>query len=348
MIHTLRWHQEPGARIQASRPLDNAKLQAPGIVRLPGGGYRMFYTAVGTARPFPECQGYILSAVSDDGLTFRTETGIRVRPQPEISYMSRRVLCSIVVPAAAGRWRMYYEARGLAEEPTVIGSAISDDMLNWSIEPGIRIASPGGVGGPRYLALGDGRARMYYIESVYAPPGKKGGVRLTQSVASAITTDGIHFTREPGYRMRDRQGVYDDVGITAGEVLAPVRPGDDWTMIFSAWQDVPKGKAAPVHPSHDVAGEAKGVISDFATASIAADLAGYRSRIYAAASPDGLNWGKSHLILEGGGYDSDGIDAVHAEDMSLTKTADGRYRMYYAACDRRGNFRIASAVTDTG
>jgi hypothetical protein len=241
---------------------------------------------------------------------------------------------------------MYYEARGLAEEPTVIGSAVSSDLLNWEIEPGVRIASPGGVGGPRYLALGDGRGRMHYVESIYTPPGKKGGTRISQSVASAITTDGIHFTREPGYRMRDRQGTYDDFGITAGEVLPPVRPGEDWTMIFSAWQNAPKGQPVPVHPSPDVEGEAKGAVSDFAAASIAADLAGYRSRIYAAASTDGLNWGKSHLILEGSGYGTDGIDAIHAEDMSLTRLADGRYRMYYAACDQQGNFRIASAVTD--
>jgi hypothetical protein len=40
------------------------------------------------------------------------------------------------------------------------------------------------------------------------------------------------------------------------------------------------------------------------------------------------------------------LDAVHAEDMSLVEFEPGRYRMYYAACDRHGNWRIASAVNE--
>ena len=42
---------------------------------------------------------------------------------------------------------------------------------------------------------------------------------------------------------------------------------------------------------------------------------------------------------------SEGIDAVHAEDMSFIRLPDGRYRAYYAACDRNGKWCIASAVT---
>ncbi len=49
--------------------------------------------------------------------------------------------------------------------------------------------------------------------------------------------------------------------------------------------------------------------------------------------------------MAGGGYDSDDIDAVHAEDMSVITLGDGRQRMYYAACDTTGRWRIASAVT---
>ena len=51
-------------------------------------------------------------------------------------------------------------------------------------------------------------------------------------------------------------------------------------------------------------------------------------------------------VVEGGGYTSDDLDAVHAEDMSLVEFEPGRYRMYYAACDRHGNWRIASAVNE--
>ena len=62
-----------------------------------------------------------------------------------------------------------------------------------------------------------------------------------------------------------------------------------------------------------------------------------------AHSRDGLVWERVGCAIEGGGYSSDELDAVHSEDMSLIEIEDGQYRMYYAACDRNGNWRIASA-----
>jgi hypothetical protein len=73
-------------------------------------------------------------------------------------------------------------------------------------------------------------------------------------------------------------------------------------------------------------------------------MAGYRSRIFAATSPNGLTWGNAHCVIEGAGYGGKGLDAVHAEDMSLVRIRAGIFRMYYAACDKDGNWRIASAV----
>ena len=117
-------------------------------------------------------------------------------------------------------------------------------------------------------------------------------------------------------------------------------------MIFSAWQDVPPGTQVPLHPSSDANAEANGLSEDFAPASIRSDLAGYRSRIFNAESPDGLTWGKSDCIIEGGGFDSDDLDAIHAEDMSVIELDDGRYRLYYAACDRQGTWRVLSAISE--
>ena len=64
-----------------------------------------------------------------------------------------------------------------------------------------------------------------------------------------------------------------------------------------------------------------------------------------AYSDDGLSFAGNDVVVEGGGYDSDDLEAIHAEDMSLIEIAPDRYRMYYAACDRRGNWRLASAVS---
>ncbi|MBL8852124.1 MAG: hypothetical protein JNG89_20795, partial [Planctomycetaceae bacterium] len=52
MHRSMLWTKEPGPRVASSRPLDDAKVQGPCIVRRPEGGFRLFYTAVGSAKPF--------------------------------------------------------------------------------------------------------------------------------------------------------------------------------------------------------------------------------------------------------------------------------------------------------
>ncbi len=326
---TYGWLREAGARVEGSRPLDSGKAQAPCIVKIPSGGYRLYYTGIGPGKPFPACQGYILSAVSDDGLTFHKEPGIRLAPNPDLSHVSLRVLAPTITPCGDGQWRMYFEARGPADQPTVICNAISSDMLAWELEEGIRFQRPDDVRGPRYLPLPDGRGRLFCI---------------AKSVVSAVTSDGLHFQFEPGYCIQGRLGEYDSAGITAAEVLAPVASGAPWTMVYSAWQDIPPGTVVPVHPSDDATAVESGRSDDFAAASIAADMAGYRSRIFVAYSADAQTWGPGTCIIEGNGYGADGLDAVHAEDMSVIDIGKGVYRMYYAACDRLGNWRIASAI----
>ena len=339
-----RWHREPGARVEGSRDLDRSKVQAPGVVVVPSGGFRLLYTAVGPAKPFPECQGYILSAFSHDGLRFRPEPGIRVAPRPGIPHMSLRVLAPSVTRTDEGHWRMYFEARGPAHEPTVICSAVSRDQLEWEYE-GVRLHSQGGVGAPRYVPLPQGGARLYCCASEYGPGGPGRSERVAHHVVSAVSRDGLDFEWESGVRLRDLRGETDEIGITAADVIPPRRAGGDWVMVYSAWQDVPPGAVAPPHPSEDVDAVASGSSRDFAAASIAADMAGYRSRIYTATSEDGLLWERRTCIVEGAGYGGPGPDAVHAEDMSVIRLGGNRYRMYYAACDQEGTWRVASAVT---
>ncbi len=345
MAVTPPWRKEAGPRLQGSRALDSSKLQAPCIVRNPAGGFRLFYTAVGPAKPYRACQGYILSAVSDDGLGFRTEPGIRLAPQPGLPHMSLRVLAPTITPRPDGSWRMYFEARGPADLPTVICSAVSADMLHWEHEDGIRILGSGRLGGPRYLPLPDGRGRLYCCGSESGTGKPAGDERDCQGVISAMTSDGLDFEFEPGYRIRDKQAEYDTAGITAAEVIPPMTDGDEFTMFFSAWQDVPPGTVVPLHPSSDADAVASGRSDDFAVASIASDIAGYRSRIFVATSTNGLVWDRGRCAIEGAGYGEQGLDAVHAEDMSLIRIGEGMYRMYYAACDKDGNWRIASAVS---
>jgi hypothetical protein len=332
MTRLTRWRKERGARLEGSRDLDRSKVQAPCIVRMPGGGYRLFYTAVGPGKPFADCQGYILSGVSPDGLRFLPEPGIRVAPDPAAQHLSLRALAPSVVATGEGRWRMYFEARGPASQPTVICSAVSNDQLKWEVEPGIRLAGEGNIGAPRAAVLPDGRVRLMAF--------RKDGAG--SAIIAAASADGLSFDAEPQTLLRDRTDELDAIGITAAEIVAGTPP----VMVLSGWQDRPPGSAPPpLHPSLDPSAVASGTSADFAAASIAADMSGYRSRIFIATVDHGGRWTRGPVIIEGDGYGGHDIDAVHAEDMSVIELDDGRYRMYYAACDAHGVWRVASAIS---
>src|SRR5205814_247368 len=124
-------------------------------------------------------------------------------PQPEVPHLSRRALAPSVTRIAGGRWRMYFEARGPADRPTVICSAASSDLMNWDVEDGIRLQSAVDVGGPRFTALPDGRGRIYCFE------------RSAHGVVSAITDDGLTFEWEPGTRLARGATREESAGITA-------------------------------------------------------------------------------------------------------------------------------------
>jgi hypothetical protein len=218
-------------------------------------------------------------------------------------------------------------------------------MLNWEFEEGIRLQCFGGLGGPRYLKLSDGSGRLYCFAIKVNKKDKNGDRKPTNDIICANTSDGINFEIQTGCYFRQEQTEFDSVGITAAEVIAPENVDDDYTMVYSEWQNVPPGTIVPLHPSKcPDADEGEGN-KDFAAASIATDMSGYRSRIYMAHSNDGLIWDRGECIINGSGYGGQGLDAVHAEDMSLMKIADGMYRMYYAACDKKGKWRIASAIS---
>lgn len=337
-----RCFNDNGPRIEGDSTLDLYKVQAPCIVEIPTGGYRLFYTAIGPGKPYPECQGYILSAISYDGLKFQKEPGIRLAPQPMSTHMSLRVLAPSIVSYGTNRWRMYFEARGPANVPTVICSATSTDMLNWDIEDGIRLQRTGGLGGPRYRSFQDGVGRLYCCNT--APNSSEQNLK---KVISAVTYDGIVFEFEQDHILQSDQYFMETGGITAGEVIAPDEQQDGWALVYSAWQDVPPGTTVPLHPSHNTNSEENHLTNNFATESIKVDMAGYRSRIFVAFSEDGTTWGTAKCLIDGGGHNSDRLDAVHAEDMSVMKISTDTYRIYYACCDKHGNWRIASALLET-
>jgi predicted GH43/DUF377 family glycosyl hydrolase len=104
-----------------------------------------------------------------------------------------RVVSPDVVPVAGveGRLRMYYECcRGPQSAPNSIRSAVSEDGLNWTVEPGVRLETPGCYyNSCRLILLADGRCRMYVAQQ-------------GRGIISAISNDcGLSFDLEDGTRV---------------------------------------------------------------------------------------------------------------------------------------------------
>jgi len=105
----LTFAEEGGLRIGENESGGDAVVFAPEIIRLPAGGYRMYYAAYSAAN-----RAAILTALSSDGLAWRKD------PVPVIQPDGNRwdaVKCSemgvICLPAPAGgapRYRIFYEA----------------------------------------------------------------------------------------------------------------------------------------------------------------------------------------------------------------------------------------------
>ena len=170
------WTGDPGAR------LENATV--PNIYRMEDGRIRMYYGG----------QGGILSAISQDGIAFTKETGVRV---PSGSQDSPEMIVSdpTLVRLNDGRVRIYYKGAtgpgGPGQSVHMIFSAISSDGLHFEKE-GIRIDSRqtpdrGWASVPEAIVLPDGSVRLYYVSD---------GLDVKHGVVSAISDDGLAFTRE--------------------------------------------------------------------------------------------------------------------------------------------------------
>jgi predicted GH43/DUF377 family glycosyl hydrolase len=126
-------------------------------------------------------QNSIRSAVSDDGLQWTVETGIRF----ELSQ------CNVSSPRILflddGRSRLYCSERGKG----IISAVSEDDGLTFKMEPGIRVAADGPFDrytafAPEILRLQNGNYRMYYAG--YGEPSRA-------DILTAVSDDGLDWQK---------------------------------------------------------------------------------------------------------------------------------------------------------
>ncbi len=156
-------------------------------------GLRMFYMQ----------DNGIASAVSDDHVTWIQEPGLRITPgQAGIAATTTGSL----VRLAGGGYRMYFsQLRHTPADPaTVMKSAVSADMLHWTMDPGVRI----GPGAPFLdqnatdpFAFGnpDGTVTVWYLVQTAAGSAFQGpGGLYASTSADGLTFSASALTGIPG------------------------------------------------------------------------------------------------------------------------------------------------------
>jgi hypothetical protein len=164
----------------------------PRIVPLANGQYRMFFSNNLTEGGNT---GGIYSAISSDGLNFTVEPGIRIAASA-VTMPSDALMHGLAIATLPnGTYRMYFvlESQSLPPNPNPMLSATSSDMLNWTIDPGVRIG-PGATLGtttafrhPFAVNNGDGSVTLFYYELTGSA---QEGVRFSTS------SDGLNFTSD--------------------------------------------------------------------------------------------------------------------------------------------------------
>ncbi len=178
---SFSWDKDSGSRV-----VDGS---VPFVHLLKNGKVRLYYC---------NSKG-ILSAISDDGLTFEKEQGVRIAPGTGFE----SIVCDpTIVNLPDGRMRMYYkgansQAGGPGQSIHKIYSAVSSDGLTFQKE-GLRIDSEtsgdkGWASVPDAITLPDGRVRIYYVTAA----------EMQHGIGSSISSDGLNFVKEPGLRVEN-------------------------------------------------------------------------------------------------------------------------------------------------
>ena len=145
----ITWQLEPGLRIAT----ENHAL-APDVFTLEDGTFRAFFTVTGRG---------VGSAVSEDGLDWDVEPGLRIISRRDVSgYREGEVGFDLghpwLVRMDDGRVRMFLQANSGLHTPLRIVSAVSGDDYNFELEPGIRMDIGPESGPPALSFAGHGRS----------------------------------------------------------------------------------------------------------------------------------------------------------------------------------------------
>ena len=295
----------------------------------------------------------------DPGTRWVKDPGVAIEP-PDASGNWKALTPNVVdVP---GGYRLYYtlvgEGNDYSVTPGVVRSAFSDDGTHWEPEPGDRLGPHEPTADlrvvcPDVIPLEGGGWRMYFEAQNREGPA---------TIGSAISDDGLTFQPEPGNRFGDgiwRYGSPRVIPVDGGyrmyfhRYTHPLRMGlDAGNHIISAFStdglhfEQESGvRIAQTTPMEDFAVYAAEILR-LSDSSYRMYYAGWtvepvRGRVFSARSRDGIHFTKDPEInLDFGGR----FDREKCSEPCVMRLPDGRYRMFYEACDEHLVWRILSAT----
>jgi hypothetical protein len=217
------WIRESGVRVPIDGIYTNPNYAiGPDVLELDDGTYRMYYTQLygPIYSPSGSRYGNIVSATSNDGLSWFKESGVRVEyGGPYDTYES---FTPEVITLPNGTFRMYYA--GSIPGAYQILSAFSFDSFSWTKESGIRIpydSTYATAEFPNIVVFPSGGLRMYY-QAFNIVDGQ-------MEILSAFSNDGLQWIKE-GIRLSPG-GPNDPIGVHAPEVIQ--LPSGSYRMFYA-------------------------------------------------------------------------------------------------------------------
>ena len=223
----VRFEKDSGVVIDLDPTFPKSRILCPRAFELDDGTYKLLFMEYGRFCP-TGVNGVIVSASSQDGVTWERDGKICVGPNPP--FATHRSLAPDVVRLPDGGFRMYFEGRS-GNHSHVILSALSENGQSWTVEEGVRVHDDENkidFGTPACVRLPDrGGWRLYFH------------ARDTQrcEIWSASSEDGLEWEREPDVRISQTRP--EEVhGAYSPHVIQTSR--GFWRMVYSGWSRNPE------------------------------------------------------------------------------------------------------------
>lgn len=304
------WRPDSGVRLSGQ-----GVVGVPAAVQLSDGRVRLYYCQQPPEPPTSAPYYVVRSAISSDGLDFNVEAGIRINATGIPGNQRFSVCYPSILRLANGSYRIFYNGMdssaltpspGSGTEVWRIYTAVSADGLTFT-DQGVAIdptnpgwPSPGAYAfKPAARLLSDGSIGVYYVNG--------GGGQ--QSLESAVSRDGIHFSWEGGVCLPN----------PGAACPSPDAITDTSTVSLPDWKTMLFGKAS---------------------------MGGSPLSLDASYSSDGINYSSPVMVFSAPTSVNLTTFPQGLADPTLTRLADGSYRLYYDAATGNGQLGIYSATWD--